>query len=90
MNVGMGRAAVFYEKIQLAPGRSGVPNLIVMDEPTKLYGLPSIECMESALSQVRCALVLIRHDRPFLEKLTKTTWQLGVSGGDRTAVTVGY
>ena len=75
-------------KIQLALGMSGVPNLIVMDEPTNHLDLPSIECMEWALLQVRCALVLISHDRPFLEKLTKTTWQFAVSG-DRTTVTSG-
>jgi macrolide transport system ATP-binding/permease protein len=62
-----------------------VPNLIVMDEPTNHLDLPSIECMERALLQVRCALVLISHDRPFLEKVTKTTWQFAASG-DRTTV----
>jgi len=72
-------------KIQLALGMSGVPNLIVMDEPTNHLDLPSIECMEQALLQVRCALVLVSHDRPFLERLTRNTWQLTVSG-NRTVV----
>jgi ATPase subunit of ABC transporter with duplicated ATPase domains len=67
-------------KIQLALGMSRVPNLIVMDEPTNHLDLPSMECMQQALSQVRCALVLVSHDRPFLEHVTEITWQLVVSG----------
>jgi ATPase subunit of ABC transporter with duplicated ATPase domains len=74
-------------KIQLALGMSRMPNLIVMDEPTNHLDLPSIECLEEALLQVRCALVLVSHDRPFLERVTTTTWQLAVSG-DRTTCEV--
>jgi ATPase subunit of ABC transporter with duplicated ATPase domains len=70
-------------KLQLALGMSQMPNLIVMDEPTNHLDLPSIECMEQALSQVRCALVLVSHDRRFLQRVTHTTWELRVSG-DRT------
>ena len=70
-------------KMQLALGMPQIPNLIVMDEPTNHLDLPSIECMEQALSQVRCALLLVSHDRRFLEQVTKTTWQLTVSR-DRT------
>ena len=70
-------------KMQLALGMSQVPNLIVMDEPTNHLDLLSIECMEQALLQVRCALVLVSHDRRFLEHVTKSTWQLTVEG-DRT------
>ena len=67
-------------KIQLALGMSRRPHLIVMDEPTNHLDLPSIECLEQALSQLRCALVLVSHDRRFLEQLTKTTWELMVMG----------
>jgi ATPase subunit of ABC transporter with duplicated ATPase domains len=31
-------------------------------------------------AQVRCALVLVSHDRRFLEQVTKTAWQLEVAG----------
>ena len=72
-------------KMQLALGMSQVPNLIVMDEPTNHLDLPSIECMEQALLQVRCALVLVSHDCRFLEHVTKSTWQLTVEG-DRTRI----
>jgi macrolide transport system ATP-binding/permease protein len=76
-------------KIQLALGMSNVPNLIVMDEPTNHLDLPSMECMEQALSQVRCALVLVSHDRPFLERLTTNTWRLAVSDDGATRVITG-
>jgi ATPase subunit of ABC transporter with duplicated ATPase domains len=69
--------------MQLALGMSQMPNLIIMDEPTNHLDLPSIECMEQALSQVRCALVLVSHDRRFLQHVTRTTWQLMIEG-DRT------
>jgi macrolide transport system ATP-binding/permease protein len=75
-------------KMQLALGMSRMPHVIVMDEPTNHLDLPSIECMEQALSQVRCALVLVSHDRRFLEHVTHTTWQLAIAG-DRTIVCAG-
>src|SRR5262249_50695616 len=65
-------------KIQLALGMSRMPNLIVMDEPTNHLDLPSMECMENALSQVRCALLLGSHDRRSLKQATKITWELAV------------
>jgi ATPase subunit of ABC transporter with duplicated ATPase domains len=67
-------------KMQLALGMLRVPNLLVMDEPTNHLDLPSIECLEQALLQIRCALVLVSHDYRFLEKVTKEKWQLTVSG----------
>lgn len=55
-------------KILLALGLSRVPNLIVMDEPTNHLDLPSIRCMEEALAEVRCALLLVSHDMQFLSR----------------------
>jgi ATPase subunit of ABC transporter with duplicated ATPase domains len=67
-------------KMQLALGMLRIPNLLVMDEPTNHLDLPSIECLEQALLQVQCALVLVSHDYRFLEKVTEQEWQLTVSG----------
>jgi ATPase subunit of ABC transporter with duplicated ATPase domains len=33
--------------------------------------------MEEALSQVRCALLLVSHDMRFLARLTTTRWEIG-------------
>lgn len=63
-------------KLLLALGLSQVPNLIIMDEPTNHLDLPSIRCMEEALSQVQCALLLVSHDKPLLRRVTQITWTL--------------
>jgi ATPase subunit of ABC transporter with duplicated ATPase domains len=64
-------------KLLLAEGLARVPHLLVMDEPTNHLDLPSIQCMEEALSQVRCALLLVSHDMRFLARLTTTRWEIG-------------
>lgn len=63
-------------KLLLALGVNRGPHLIVMDEPTNHMDLPSIECLEGALSKCPCALILVSHDRVFLDKLTDYTWHL--------------
>lgn len=63
-------------KLMLALGMTREPHVIIMDEPTNHLDLPSIECLESALSECPCALVLVSHDRYFLEKLTRVHWEL--------------
>ena len=67
-------------KVQLALGMLRIPNLLVMDEPTNHLDLPSIECLEQALLQMQCALVLVSHDYRFLERVTEGKWRLTVSG----------
>ena len=60
------RAALAYV---LAPD----PDILLLDEPTNHLDLPAIEWLEARLAQQRAALVLISHDRRFLEKLSRTT-----------------
>jgi ATP-binding cassette subfamily F protein uup len=51
------------------------PDILMLDEPTNHLDLPAIEWLEGELAGCRSALVLISHDRRFLEKLTrKTLW----------------
>ena len=50
----------------LALGVVGEPYVVVMDEPTNHLDLPAIECLEAALAQTPCALLLVSHDRRFL------------------------
>ncbi|MES5100545.1 ABC-F family ATP-binding cassette domain-containing protein [Agrobacterium sp. BA1120] len=51
------------------------PDILMLDEPTNHLDLPTIEWLESELQQTRSALVLISHDRRFLEKVsTATVW----------------
>ncbi|MCM2402245.1 ABC-F family ATP-binding cassette domain-containing protein [Rhizobium sp. S153] len=51
------------------------PDILMLDEPTNHLDLPTIEWLESELQKTRSALVLISHDRRFLEKVsTATVW----------------
>jgi len=64
-------------KLLLALGMTRQPHIIVMDEPTNHLDLPSIECLETALADCPCALLLVSHDRRFLQALVRQEWQLG-------------
>jgi ATP-binding cassette subfamily F protein uup len=51
------------------------PDILLLDEPTNHLDLPAIEWLEEELSGHRGALVLISHDRRFLERLSRSmTW----------------
>jgi ATP-binding cassette subfamily F protein uup len=49
------------------------PDVLLLDEPTNHLDLPAIEWLESELKSMRSALVLISHDRRFLENLSQAT-----------------
>jgi ATPase subunit of ABC transporter with duplicated ATPase domains len=63
-------------KLLLALGIVRGPHLIVMDEPTNHMDLPGIRCLEEALADCPCAMLLVSHDETFLEKITDTDWFL--------------
>ena len=67
-------------KILLAQGVERGPHLIVMDEPTNHLDLPSIDCLERALADAPCALILVSHDERFLARLTTSRWELAQEG----------
>ena len=49
------------------------PDILLLDEPTNHLDLPAIEWLETELEGLRSALVLISHDRRFLETLSRAT-----------------
>jgi len=49
------------------------PDILLLDEPTNHLDLPAIEWLEGELAAMRSALVLISHDRRFLETLSRAT-----------------
>ncbi len=49
------------------------PDILLLDEPTNHLDLTTIEWLEGELASRRCALVLISHDRRFLENLSRVT-----------------
>ena len=63
-------------KLLLAMSIDRGPHLIVLDEPTNHMDLPSIECVESALRDCACGLLLVSHDERFLRELTTVRWEI--------------
>lgn len=61
-------------KLMLAIGITKNPALIVMDEPTNHMDIPSIECIENALTDCSCALLLVSHDIIFLRNIVSSYW----------------
>ncbi|MBP0447370.1 ABC-F family ATP-binding cassette domain-containing protein [Roseomonas sp. SSH11] len=55
----------------LAAVLAPAPDILLLDEPTNHLDLPAIEWLESELASMRAALVLISHDRRFLESLSR-------------------
>jgi ATP-binding cassette subfamily F protein uup len=64
------------------------PDILLLDEPTNHLDLPAIEWLEARLLQQRAALVLISHDRRFLENLSRiTVW---LDRGKTSRVEIGF
>jgi ATP-binding cassette subfamily F protein uup len=49
------------------------PDILLLDEPTNHLDLALIETLEETLKSLRSAIVLISHDRRFLQNLTNAT-----------------
>jgi len=49
------------------------PDILLLDEPTNHLDLPAIEWLEAELEAARSALVIVSHDRRFLQNLSRNT-----------------
>lgn len=49
------------------------PDVLLLDEPTNHLDLPTVEWLEQELKAMRRAVVLVSHDRRFLENLSHAT-----------------
>jgi len=49
------------------------PDILLLDEPTNHLDLPGIEWLETELTAMKSALVLISHDRRLLERMSRST-----------------
>lgn len=56
-------------RVLLAAALLAEPDLLILDEPTNHLDLPSIEWLESYLKQYHKALLLVTHDRLFLDQV---------------------
>lgn len=51
-------------------------SLIFADEPTSNMDIEGIECMEKKFEEYKGALIIISHDRSFLDKLCNKIWEI--------------
>ena len=49
------------------------PDIVLLDEPTNHLDLPTIEWLEDEIRAMKSAMVVISHDRRFLESVTRAT-----------------
>ena len=63
-------------KMILGLGLLKTPYLIMMDEPTNHMDMPSVQCLEDAISEFEGAVIIISHDRRFIKRLVDTEWNL--------------
>jgi ATP-binding cassette subfamily F protein 3 len=64
-------------RVELAKLLLMKPDLLLLDEPTNHLDIESIEWLESFLTHHPGAILLISHDRVFLDTLTKRTVEIG-------------
>lgn len=56
------------------------PNLLLLDEPTNHLDLDSVEWLENYLQSWPGAIVVVAHDRYFLDKVTNRVWEMAFGG----------
>jgi macrolide transport system ATP-binding/permease protein len=64
------------KRAQFAVAMWRKPQVLAVDEPTNHLDLPSIECLEQALADCPCGLLLVSHDQRFLDRLTHKRWHI--------------
>lgn len=52
------------------------PNLLILDEPTNHLDYKTLDWLESYLAGTRSALLIVSHDRYFLDKLCNKIWSM--------------
>ncbi|MCE7026711.1 ATP-binding cassette domain-containing protein [Jiella avicenniae] len=67
----------------LAKALAPEPDVVLLDEPTNHLDLPTIEWLEDEIRSMKSALVVISHDRRFLETVTRATVWLDRGGVKR-------
>ena len=75
-------------RLQLAVLMLQQPNLLLLDEPTNNLDIPSAEALEAALEDFEGALLVISHDRYFLDRVVDGVAEL--RAGQLTEFNGGY
>lgn len=63
-------------RIELAKILLRKPRVLLLDEPTNHLDIESIEWLEDYLKSTRCSLLLVSHDRRFLDNVTNRTVEI--------------
>jgi ATP-binding cassette subfamily F protein 3 len=63
-------------RASLARALGGDPDLLLLDEPTNHLDVASLEWLERELQSIDAAVILVAHDRWFLEAVTTATLEL--------------
>ena len=61
-------------KVVLAAAMWGKPHLIILDEPTNYLDRDSLAALADAIKEFQGGVVLISHNRDFVEHVCKTLW----------------
>lgn len=64
------------KRVVLASALIQQPDLLILDEPTNHLDLDSIEWLEDYLSRARLALLLVTHDRYFMDRVSNKILEL--------------
>ncbi len=68
-------------RASLARALGGDPDLLLLDEPTNHLDVANLEWLERELASLDAAVILVAHDRWFLEAVTTATLELDAGKG---------
>lgn len=63
-------------RLALARALMRPADLLLLDEPTNHLDMDSLIWLEAWLKRVHCTVIIISHDREFLDRVTNTTWAI--------------
>ncbi|MEK6437931.1 MULTISPECIES: ABC-F family ATP-binding cassette domain-containing protein [unclassified Pseudonocardia] len=75
-------------RVALAATLVGEPDLVVLDEPTNHLDLEGVTWLAGHLQERRCGVVVVTHDRWFLDTVCTRTWE--VANGQVESYLGGY
>lgn len=64
------------KRVAIAEMLAAEADFLIMDEPTNHLDIDAIEFLENYLSRSRCTLLMVTHDRYFLDKVCNTIMEL--------------
>jgi ATP-binding cassette subfamily F protein 3 len=68
-------------RASLARALGGDPDLLLLDEPTNHLDVANLEWLERELNSIDAAVILVAHDRWFLEAVTTATMEIEAGRG---------